>query len=223
MSGMPTHGPYCRRRTYPTKCRDCGMRVFFFSCSCQSAVFFEALGHPWPEHACAARRYTDLRASGRSAENAQFTVLIEQRRDGRTIPGKFAESMQRDVKAEKARRASPKKTLYQEVLPEEPLGFPGTVMVIERNINMLRHFGLASNPVAKQLLGRLGHGRWHAIRVRQDKAAGQTIVAEIYAFTSAREASALGMREGQKVLLSVEPYAPPGRDPVWVVTETMVR
>ena len=184
------------------------------------------LGPSWDKHACAedpADRYDDLRKRGHSAEDAQFTVLIEHRRDGRTVPGQLVDSMERAVKVEKARRASPKKTLYQEVLPEEELDFPGKVMAVERNIKMTKHFGLASTRIARQLLGRLGRGQWHGIRVRGDKTEGQRIVPEAYAFLSARHASALGIREGQRVLLSLVPYRLPGQDPVWVVTETTVR
>lgn len=50
MSGyVPTHGPDCETRTYKTRCSQCRKHVFFFACSCQSAVFFDSLGHPWLE------------------------------------------------------------------------------------------------------------------------------------------------------------------------------
>lgn len=49
---MATHGWWCGSRTYPTTCRECGASVFFFSCDCGSAVFFDDLGWPWPEHFC---------------------------------------------------------------------------------------------------------------------------------------------------------------------------
>ena len=46
----PAHGSWCNARTYPTKCRRCGERVFYFSCDCGCKVFFNRLGWPWPEH-----------------------------------------------------------------------------------------------------------------------------------------------------------------------------
>ncbi|MDE2784444.1 MAG: hypothetical protein OXK77_15935 [Gemmatimonadota bacterium] len=199
------------------------MRVFFFSCSCQSAVFFEALGEPWPEHECAGKRYDDLRKAKLSAGDAEFQVLIEQRNRGRVVPGHIAESMRRDAKMEDSLRASPKKTFYQEVLPEERQDFAGGVMAIERNIKMPRQFGLSSNPLTPQLLGRLGRGRWHRIRVRQDTEEGQRIVPEVSAFMEAREIAALGIREGHRVLVSVEPYSLPGLETVWMVTEATIR
>ena len=224
---VPQHDPSCRTRTYPTTCPECGMRVFFFSCSCQSAVFFESLGAPWPIHdrrTCSAARYEQLRRHGLSPADAGLTVHTEHLRRGRTVPARVAEAMEIDAKVEAARRAGPKKKIYRDVLPEENRDFVGTVMSLDRNINVPRHFGLPSHPITSGLLGRLGRGRWHMIRMRDGEAAAeQPIVAELSAFVSARDAADEGVREGQKLLISVEPWTPPGRDPVWVVTEITPR
>lgn len=48
------HGPWCGSRTWPTACRRCGDRIFFFSCDCGSRVLFDQLGRPWPVHDCDA-------------------------------------------------------------------------------------------------------------------------------------------------------------------------
>ena len=200
------------------------MRVFFFSCSCESAIFFESLGIPWPIHACPATRYEQLRGRGLSAADAGLTVHTEYLRRGRTVPARLAEAVAVDVKVEAARQAGPKKTIYRDVLPEETRDFLGTVMSLDRSINVPRHFGWPSNAIARGLLGRIGRGRWDLIRVRDDEAAAEPpIVAELSAFVSARDAANEGLREGQKLLVSVEPWAPPGRDPVWVVTEITPR
>ena len=39
-------------KTYPTRCKYCQKRVFYFSCDHGSKVFFDKLGHPWPVHRC---------------------------------------------------------------------------------------------------------------------------------------------------------------------------
>ena len=219
MSGyVPNHRPSCQTTMYPTTCR-CGMRVFFFSCSCGSAVFFEAPGIPWPIHLCSQRRYDQHRESGMSAEQARYTVAMEQRRQGRTVPERVMESMDRDVKMEAARRVSAKKTIYAEVRPEEEMDFIGSVMTIERNINMPRQFKLQPNRIAQRLLGRLGKGRWHRIGVRGEAEPEQSIVPQVSAFMRGSDLSRTGIHEGQKVLLAVAPYTPPGQLAVWVVTE----
>lgn len=50
MPGVPTHGPDCETGTRPADCPTCGQQVFYFSCTCGSGVFFDALGPPWPIH-----------------------------------------------------------------------------------------------------------------------------------------------------------------------------
>lgn len=52
MPGVPSHGPQCDTRTYPTRCRYCETAVFFFQCSCGSRMLFDDLGEPWPRHDC---------------------------------------------------------------------------------------------------------------------------------------------------------------------------
>ena len=47
-----THGWWCNTVTFPTKCQSCSEPVFFLRCDHGSAVFFDALGEPWPEHYC---------------------------------------------------------------------------------------------------------------------------------------------------------------------------
>ena len=48
----PNHGPDCRSRTFPTRCRSCSQSVYVFQCSCNSTVLFDGLGNGWPEHSC---------------------------------------------------------------------------------------------------------------------------------------------------------------------------
>ena len=46
------HGEHCNSKTYPTNCKQCGSKIFYFSCDCGCKVFFEELGHPWNVHHC---------------------------------------------------------------------------------------------------------------------------------------------------------------------------
>lgn len=70
-------------------------------------------------------------------------------------------------------------------------------MAIEPNINMPKRFDLPSNPISRQILGRLGQGRWHRICVRGDREEGQVVVAEVEAFILSREVAEHGLREDQ--------------------------
>ena len=39
-------------KTYPTRCRYCGGKVFYHENEYGARVFFEELGQPWPKHRC---------------------------------------------------------------------------------------------------------------------------------------------------------------------------
>ena len=50
---IPTHGPFCQTLVYDTSCWYCQQTIFVLQCSCGSAVLLDAVGLPWPKHACA--------------------------------------------------------------------------------------------------------------------------------------------------------------------------
>jgi hypothetical protein len=49
---VPTHRASCQTWAYRTKCWHCGKTICVVQCTCGSAVLFESLGWPWPEHCC---------------------------------------------------------------------------------------------------------------------------------------------------------------------------
>lgn len=46
------HGRKNSSVTHPTNCPECGAPVFFYRNDCGGAVWFDALGWPWPKHPC---------------------------------------------------------------------------------------------------------------------------------------------------------------------------
>ena len=148
---------------------------------------------------------------------------MEQRRLGLKVPVRLAVEMQTKVKIESARKVNPKPTIYAEVSPADTCDFVGTVRAVERNINVPELFGLPATPIARRLLGRLGNGRWHRLRLREEPTAEpQPIVAEMSPLVRPGVVTRLGIRESQKVFVSVVPYSPPGQEPVSIVAEVTV-
>jgi hypothetical protein len=47
-----SHGIWCNGKAFPTTCKCCGKRIFYYSCDCGSKVFFDRLGGSWPIHEC---------------------------------------------------------------------------------------------------------------------------------------------------------------------------
>lgn len=220
---VPTHGPDCSRKTFKTTCQNCSDPVFFFSCTCNSRVYFDRIGPPWPKHWCWVREVQKQIERGVTPPEARYNVLLGMRRAGRTIPSTLIGEWEAFAKIEASLKRSPKRTLYREVIPDEARDFPGLVMSINKNINMAKRFKLPPrNVLARQLLGKLGRGRWHLLHLRERGADGFGVVAEMSCYMSAADVSRAGIKIAQRVLVSVTPYAPPGMEPVWLVTEVTI-
>ena len=88
------HGVWCNTRTFPTTCRYCQQSIYYFHCDCDSKVFFDSLGWPWPIHDCLNRAQNSgnappPRPPGRIAQqNTMRRVTVSvQRPDYGLMPG----------------------------------------------------------------------------------------------------------------------------------------
>ena len=140
------------------------------------------------------------------------------------MPDALLDEWDAHSKIEASLRHSAKRTIYREVVPDEPRDFPGIVISIERNVNLLKLFEL--RPESDLSLGLLAEElrerRWHRVHLREHGADKLGIVAEMRALMAASEVERLGVRPGRRILVTVKPYAPPHRDPVWIVTEASI-
>ena len=109
------HGMWCNARTFPTHCRHCGMKEFFFSCSCGCKVFFESLGPPWPEHACLESKVATF--GKENVEDALAMIIMQPgySRLGLQIEREYAETVRRQSEAD---RKQPREIM--------PMDHPGT-------------------------------------------------------------------------------------------------
>lgn len=219
---VPTHGPWCSTRLYQTRCWDCRETVYFFSCTCGSRVLFDDPEPPWSDHLCWVNEVRERTKGGSSQSDARYEVLLRLRRAGRKIPDALRNEWDTHTKIEASLKRSAKRTFYRNVRPDAPRDFPGIVMSIERNINMLKLFEMPKNDLARGLLGKLGKYRWHRLHLREHGADELGIVAEMRVLMAASEVDRLGVRPGRRVLVSVKPSAPPHKIPVWKVTEATV-
>lgn len=208
-----THGWWCNTVTYPTKCRGCGEPVFYFSCDCGSAVFFDALGEPWPEHDCETSwtrnltRWTD--DSG--AINVQLSPGVTVRRPplGTIDPGV-------------AKRDNRRKTEPDPIKRVEPSGqrVEATAVGILREkrmvVNVPEALKLpAANSMASAFLGPLGKGRWGKVTIHAHSS--QDDVLHSYTAWVPRDVLAqLGKGTGTLVAVGLYSYSLPGVAPFWV-------
>jgi hypothetical protein len=76
---VPTHGPSCQTRIYPTDCWYCGAKIHVLQCTCDSVILFDKKGWPWPKHDCADHK--GIGGSGLSG----WTAIDVLRANGVTI------------------------------------------------------------------------------------------------------------------------------------------
>ncbi len=196
-----THGWWCGTKTYLTTCRSCSRRVFFFSCNCGCAVFFDSLGDPWPIHECVwtpppwlgFRRTPDpprldpgyaarISARGRGAE---WKIDIV-----RTLP-----------------------------LTEEPLSVCGILREICEGVDPARSLGFdRPGAMARSVLRAAGLVRVSQVTIHVENSADDTI--ESYTGFISRDLLArLRPKRGDLVGVKLGPRSPMGRGPVWLVED----
>ncbi|MBN8586094.1 MAG: hypothetical protein J0M37_13470 [Ignavibacteria bacterium] len=166
---VPTHDRTCFTRAFETKCPDCNEDVWFFSCTCGSKVYFDALGWPWPIHIC---RYKILR-------DAISTLKIVDRMTDEEIYHKI-ETFGRDnnlevtdqisemLEFELGKRKYPFKKITIDDLSLET-DISGKVMNINKQVSFKKRLSIdIHNPIAfamsKNLLNRI----YYEITIREN-------------------------------------------------------
>ena len=165
---VPRHGLGCRTHTFPTKCRNCGDEVFFFSCTCGSRVFFDELGWPWPEHDCAfsgsdrrwahERPRTKLAGGGVRVEISDGVTAT--RRGERRVR---SWNVHPEVAAAAKREARSRESKPIESVPpggDWTVEITGVVRELDRRVDVYRRLGMPRTSLSEGFLGDLGIGEW---------------------------------------------------------------
>lgn len=152
------HGEWCGAKTWPTSCPSCSGRVFYFSCSHGSKVFFDELGSPWPIHDCdeswarGLRRFTD--------DNGDTVVELKP---GVTITRSFAKPASFKVEQSVISKALPakRKKAQDPIVPIEPErelseSHIGILREIRPCADPVKAFSMADTAMGRASLGSIG-------------------------------------------------------------------
>ena len=165
---VPMHGVNCTTCTFPTKCKNCGDNVFFFSCSCGSRVFFDELGQPWPEHDCGFSRSDDRWARGRPRTNlagggvqvdiSAGVTATRPAEDGRRTWNVHPSVVKKARRNARARKCNP----IESVPPgaDWTAEITGVVRGLDRCIDVYQRLKLPRTAINEAFLGTLGVGDW---------------------------------------------------------------
>lgn len=170
---VPSHGVNCRTRTFPTKCKGCGDKVYYFACSCGSKVFFDELGWPWNEHCCdfsksdhdwARSRHRRKDGAGGVQVHLSSGVIATRPPDD---PGE-GWNIDPSVVIEEERRAESRWRNPIEAVPpgaEWSLEITGVVTEISSQVDVYQSLRMSRTAINKAFLGPLGDGMWGRVTI----------------------------------------------------------
>lgn len=149
MGDYPSHGSHCNARTYPTQCKYCHKRVFFFSCDHGSKVFFDELGAPWKQHACIQMRIELL---GKER--------IEQEIANRMMSSSISADYERYVKHGEEQRKRDPKWEEHHIIRLDPYNNAkteeyGIIRELALDINMFKKLQIEDTPNWRRTLNKL--------------------------------------------------------------------
>lgn len=166
-SGVPSHGPWCRTRTFPMRCKLCGEGVFYFECNHGSRLLFDELGPPWPLHDHRNLSYDRKRdiAIGAVGKEATERYIATQMMTVR-IDDTYVRRIQRAYRETLEKPHPPARQIYRQD-PYEGLTTDETGIVRELipEVDVYDRFGVPRTSLAAAALGELGTGAFAQMTV----------------------------------------------------------
>jgi hypothetical protein len=165
---VPTHRRSCVSKAYPIVCNHCKQKVFIFSCTCNSIVFFNELGGNWEKHDCEEYRLIRQIYSITNLDKLSFKRIFETIVAVKTNNGEeFEEDTLRDDIEYLIGKRKSKETITK-VQPFQLTTVTGKVISLDNKINIFKRLGyVESNEIAKKLLeSSIGKNEWASAKIR---------------------------------------------------------
>ena len=211
---VPTHRLGCQTRTFETRCLDCHQRVFFFSCTCESKVFFDKKGPPWPLHRERCIPY--LIRVLRDETGISDKGILERVKD-------FATARHLVVPAGIYKQLSdgsypPHLKLQVMNIPpyDERIIVEGVILDLNSNINFFKKFDLRDNAIGHTVLGNLATGTWSELTVRQMHNELEYFAYQFTFYMPQDFVNKRSWRQGISIAVQLNYVHPVGRSAVWV-------
>ncbi len=210
---VPTHRPGCLTRLWKANCPDCGERVYFFSCSCGSKVFFQHPGDPWPLHADRCLPHLAVQLKGQGLSSSAILQLVESEARSRkvSVPPTVYQMLKADEYSDTGRI-----TIVQ-VRPggtEEKVR--GVIVSSNLRVNFLKRLGYPENQLSRGLLGELGRDCYIELQIRGDADPVTGICLELVCFVSRRIWHALSLRIGARIDVMLKAHRLPNNTEIWL-------
>ena len=165
---IPTHGIYCYTKTFPTTCPSCNQPVFFFFCNCGSKVYFDNLGSPWPIHFCRKQAIVEAIELFRGSEYLTDIEIRKRIMDYAKNQDFEIDELAIETIEEELGKHNNKLIIYDAKLLKEEEDISGSVVHIDKNINIHKVFGVQKGSILeKALLGELFGKKMIEFKIRE--------------------------------------------------------
>ena len=218
------HGYWCNAKTFPLKCRYCGLQIFYFSCDHESKVFFDELGPPWPIHDCQSKRASVDTKPSIYPQFVGINLLPGSANTSGLLPGfRRANDAIEDAIVKRAQTSS---SQYRESLRIEPLGdSPELIIGIvhDRSVpNLSKRHNLPRNGMGySDLAKHIGDPDPVQLTVLVDELPSDPAAIDYSSYTFLCPKSLVNRRINKGVLVKalIEPIEPFATSRIWLCKE----
>jgi len=198
---VPNHKWDCETRIWETVCPDCEEVVYFFSCSCESKVFFDAPKPPWPKHedSCLAYRIRQLRFDT-SLTPAQIRTLVLNYAHANSLS--ISPKVQHILSSLPGISSGGISIISVSASHAAEGSVTGRIMTINRNVNFRRRMNLPDNAFSRGLLGSLLQHAHDEIVLRTDPDTFRQCL-EYSIFVRASELRKENLQQGNRATLGI--------------------
>lgn len=203
----PRHGWWCNARTFPTRCRYCGKKVYYFFCDCGSKVFFDSLGLPWHKHNCTER---DLNLD----------------RIHKQIPGSIEEDYKKHiVERQEYRSRAEVEVPIRACIPEKDgqnVYEKGVIRDVLPELDVYKKFNVPKDSLfGIKFLKELSSGSWMQVTIYVDDL-GSDAIDSYTMLIRTDEWDRAEVKQGDLVSFEIEGRHFPGSDHYWLCKEILL-
>jgi hypothetical protein len=214
--GFAAHGEWCGARTYPTRCRYCGGKVFYFECRCGSKVFFAELGGEWPEHRC-----MQLLVATYGKDFVQRGMALQMKKhvasNLRTpIEKRYEQAVRRHLAGRK--KADSCWTRRVDATANAIVKETAVIRDVHRSIDVAAKLRLGAGQMTHAMLGRLGKGKFGQITFHCGDLYG-SFVESYTAFIEAKTLDKLRLEKGDLISIAARAVKIASKGFAWLCEE----
>lgn len=213
---IPTHRVGCETRMFPTNCPDCGERVYYFSCSCGSKVFFNLPEPPWVPHedGCIPYLIRYMIEIERVPES-QIRSIVEEysRTSGVPIPSDIRRRL------DQLDNRGSNRLMINDVQPKDgPCPAMGIIISVSSQVNFFKRFNYSDNAMGRGLLGKLVRDSYVELVIREDPGE-QNTCNRFNAFQKLTEFNRTGLGRHCRAVATLIPHQLADGRKVWMIQQ----